>query len=226
MKSKLTLIILLFSIFLISQSTWALYIVSPKEGDIVYAGENLTITVKPDPGENWTAVSFGFDAMTYNPLSDEYKITIQVPKNYYGYYDNLVVVAADSSGNSIQLRGKIFVKLPPNIVLQSISVYPDFIVLYNVPSDENPDDIEKFGTRKISVSGNYSDGVKRKITASEKDTTYTSMNENIVTVSQEGVVAAKSKGETKIIVRNGEYEQYITVIVEPFVRDEEGKIRF
>jgi len=215
MKRKLTLIILLVSIVLISQSAWALRIVSPKEGDTVYAGDNLTIIVKPDPGENWVGVSFGFDAMTYNPLTDEYKITIQVPRDYYGYYDNLVVDAADSSGHSIELRGKIFVKMPPNVVLQSI-VVDDYRILYKLPLGSSPEEMQRIESRPLRVEGMYSDGVKRELNSSASGTTYTSSDETIVTVDTEGKMTAQKLGKAKITIKNGNYSATVVVAVKPY----------
>jgi hypothetical protein len=119
--SKYIIMTLLVSI-LCSVDVWALRIESPREGDAVYAGSTMTVIVKPDPGEDWASVAFGFDVMNYNPLTQTYSITVPVPIEYMGSYDNLVITAVDKNGNSVRLKGKVLVRLPGHIVLNSLKV--------------------------------------------------------------------------------------------------------
>lgn len=67
-------------VFLLSVPSWAATIVSPKEDEQVDAGSWITVTVKPDAGEQWQGFVVGFKALEYDSLSKAYKIpNISVP---------------------------------------------------------------------------------------------------------------------------------------------------
>jgi hypothetical protein len=216
MNKILTLIFIMVNLLFIYQSASALTITSPKENEIVYAGSQMTVIAKPDAGEEWISVSLGIDPMTYNPFTKEYKITVLVPKDYSGYYDNLFVFAADRNNKSIQLRRTIFVKLPPNVTLQGIVAGNNSGGKSVLPLGSKAVDIENYETEQLSVHGQYSDDVTREITSSASGTTYTSSNEKVVTVSSEGKVTAHEIGEANITVRNGKYNETIKVKVKQF----------
>jgi hypothetical protein len=189
--------------------------VFPRDGEVVYAGSTITVIVKPDPSEKWDAVSFGFDAMVYDPLSNQYKINIRIPDDYFGYYDNLVVIAGDKNGNTIELKGRILVKLPPNLVLQSISV-DSYKTLYKLPPGSSIDEMQRIESRQLNVEGTYSDGIERDLTSSTTGTTYTSSDEKVVAVNSEGKMTARNIGTAKITVKNGNLSAEVKVVVKPY----------
>ncbi len=210
---KLTLLILVMNLF--THNVWALTIISPKEGQVVYQGDKLTVIVKPDSGEKWEEVLLDIYPMSYNILTNEYKEEIEIPEDETGMID-FDVLAYDKSGNKVKLTRNLFVKLPPNVVLQGIGVDPDFMVVYKLPPESDPKDIQKYEFRQIGVGGIYSDGVQRYITSSTDGTTYTSSNEQVVTVDKEGKVSAKGIGKAIITVRNGKYSATVDVVVKPY----------
>jgi hypothetical protein len=153
MKILSKLIVLFICILLPSQLCSAATIASPKEDEQVYAGSTITVIVKPDPGEQWQGFVIGFKAFEYDSVNNIYKITIQVPNDVLGYRDDLRVLGVDNNNGEVVLSRRIFVKLQPNVVLQSIVVGDDLMVLHRAPSDSSPEDKERIETDQISVAG-------------------------------------------------------------------------
>lgn len=217
-KMKIILGVLMLLFLLINMSyheASALTIVSPIEGEVVSAGSNLTISVEADPGEAWDSVAFGFYPMSYNPITKKYSYTFKIPEDILGSYDRLIVIALDKSGNEVELRRKIFVKLPPNVVLQSILV-DDYKTLFKLPPGSTPQEMQRVESRQLRVDGKYSDGVERDVTASTSGTTYTSSDNTVVTVNSEGKMTAQAIGEAKITIRNGRYSAQVDIVVKPY----------
>lgn len=213
--TKKVMLTLLFWI-LLYQSALALQIASPKEGEIFFAGSDVTLVIKPDSGEEWEYVIYGMSTLSYNPLLKEYRTTLRIPANLVGY-EKLSVIGLDKSGKETELIRNILVKLPPNVVLKSIMVFDqDYMLLYKLPAGSKPEDMQRIETEQLSVSGMYSDGVKRKLTSSTSGTTYTTNNEKIVTVDSDGKVTAQSIGTAKITVKNGKYSAQVDIVVKPY----------
>jgi hypothetical protein len=214
MKSLSALVFLSF--YLISStSAWALQITSPVENQVFNAGDIVSVVAKPSPGEEWTGVIYGIYKMDYNALTGEYKMDIKIPNSLSGPLI-LTVTGVDKSGNEVELKRTIFVKLPPNVTLQSISVNQEFMVIYKLPAGSNPTDMQRIESRQISVGGLYSDGVERDLTSSTNGTTYTSSNEKIVAVGPDGKVTAQGLGTAKITVRNGKFATQVDIDVIPY----------
>lgn len=215
MKALFKFALCLLVMHSIAENVYALTILSPKEGEIVYAGSELNIVVKPDASEKWENVAFGFYPMTYNSLTSLYTYTFTMPSDIQGYYDRIVVIGVDKSGNEVELKRRVFVKIPPNIDLQSIEV-DQYKTLYKLPDGSPPQDIQRIESRQLRVYGKYSDGVERKLTSSALGTTYTSSNETVVTVDKEGKIIAQGIGKAKIWVRNGNFNATVDVVVKPY----------
>ncbi len=209
---KLIIILLFVFIMLFTHIAFALQIITPKEGQIVYQGDRLTVIAKSDTGENWKEVLIEAVPMSYNFLTKEYKAEIEIPRDGTTGIISFFVAGYDRDGKELLLTRSLFVKLPPNVLLQSLIVEPNPLFLDKLPAGSDPDDVSVFGTRDISVKGVYSDGVKRKLTGN----TYTSSNEKVVTVSSEGKATAQGIGKATITVRNGKISVDVRVIVDPY----------
>ncbi|WP_217911081.1 choice-of-anchor A family protein [Myxococcus sp. AM011] len=68
-------------------------------------------------------------------------------------------------------------------------------------------------TRHLGVTGLYSDGVQRNITAQALGTLYSSSNDGIATVTTAGVVTGRAPGIATIVVRNADVTTSISVTV-------------
>ena len=210
--------ILMFTVFavitLMFQYAGALTIISPTEGQVVYQGDKLTVIVKPDVGEELSGVDLEMFPMPYNAITKEYKQEIGIPATKIGAI-NFSVTAYYTSGEEVKLNRSLLVKMPPNVVLQSI-ITENIMILYKAPSDMNPDEKKTFEERQIAVAGVYSDGFNRQITSSGMGTSYISSDEKIVNVDSEGKVTPQALGTAKITVRNSKYSATVKVIVKPY----------
>lgn len=205
------------ALVLISFNCWkayALTIISPKEGQVVYQGDKLPVIVKPDAGEKWEEVLFYIFPMRYNMLTGRYEEEIEIPKDEIGNVD-FTILAYDKTGREVKLIRTLFVKMPSNVVLQSILV-DDYKTLFKLPSGSSLEDIQRIESRQLYVRGIYSDGVKRTLTSSATGTSYTSSDEKVVTVNSDGKMTAQGIGTAKIIVRNGSLSAEVKVIVKPY----------
>lgn len=209
------IVVLIMSLF--AHNVWALTIVSPKEGQVVYQGDRLTVIVKPETGEDWKEVLIEIVPMSYNFLTKEYKAEIEIPREKTGVI-NFYVLAYDKSGKEIELKRSLFVKMFPNVVLKSI-IIDDYEVMYKLPSGSSPEEVERVETNQLYFQGMYSDGVKRKIASSASGTTYTSSDVTIVKVDTEGKMTAQGIGRAKITVKNGNHSATVIVVVKPYADD-------
>ena len=213
MKTLLRIGCITAMLLLHSLPVWSLTIVAPSEGQIVYAGSRLDVIVKPDLGEKWEEVILHIFPMYYDILKGEYREEIEIPEEKTGVI-TFTVMAYDKLGKKIKLSRKLLVKLPPNVVLQSIIV-DDYKTLFKLPLG-SPLDMQRIESRQLHVDGMYSDGVERDLTLSSSGTTYTSSNEQIVTVSPDGKMTAQGIGTAKITVRNGQHSAVVDVVVKPY----------
>ena len=221
MKLMFKIIILFICLICFAQMGFALQITSPQEGQVVYQGDRLSVIVKPDLGEMWEEVLLGIFPMTYDALTNEYKEEIEIPSDAIGNI-SFNVLAYNGLNEKIKLTRSLFVEMPPNVVLKSIVAGSsvagglNFISLRKMPPDSSAADIERYETEQLSVYGRYSDNINRELTSSASGTTYSSSNEQVVTVSPEGKVTAKGIGNAKIIVSNEDYSATVDVVVKPY----------
>jgi len=215
MTKCLQLLFLVLSIILINSNVAiSLTIVQPTEGQIVNQGDKLKVIVHPNAEEKWDKVLIEVFPMQYDALSNTYNANVEIPRDETGNVD-IVIKAFNNSGKKLIVKRTIFVKMPPNVVLESISV-DDLMILYKAPAELNSDDKKTFEVRQITVAGIYSDGFSRQIPSSSWGTTYTSSDEKIVTVDSEGKVTPQTLGTATITVKNGKYSKTVKVIVKPY----------
>lgn len=199
----------------LAQPASALIITAPQENQVVDAGSSIDVIVRPDAGEQWAKVLLAVFPMSYNTVAGEYKETIEIPKDALGNVA-ITVLAVDQTGREVELQRNIIAKLPPNVVLQSISVNKKFMLLYKLPAGSAQEDIQRIESRQLSVSGVYSDGVERELTAGASGTIYKSSNEKVVTVSLDGKVTAQGFGNTTITVKNDKLSAKVDIVVKTY----------
>lgn len=216
MKIFFTSVVTASFTFLLVVTSWAATIVSPIEDEEVYAGSEIAVVVKPGNGEEWQGFVLEFQSLKYDPVNNIYKTTIKVPLDILGSRDDLRIVGVDKAGHEIQLRRRVFVKLPSNAVLQTITSSRDVMVIYKLSSTSDMAEKERRESRNLRIWGVYSDGVNRDLTSSISGTTYVSSNEEIVTVNSEGKVTSKGIGTANITVRNGKYSASVRVVVKAY----------
>lgn len=69
------------------------------------------------------------------------------------------------------------------------------------------------GEMQLVIRGDMSDNTVIDVSTAAKGTTYTGYNENIITVSADGLVIPKAAGTTEITVNNGDYTAKVEITV-------------
>ncbi|GBE05316.1 bacterial Ig-like domain [bacterium BMS3Abin10] len=220
MTVKKISLLVLFSLCSViwSDDCFAFEITEPTSGSVFHPGDKVTVRAVAAQNENPVAYFIFTSQMPFSAFGvlPPYELTFTIPLEFTGS-DKIVASAKFSDGNIVETEVQMQVVLPANITLQGIKIDPDdFILLKKLPPDSDPNDVRIAETDYISVSGLYSDGVKRWIASSADGTTYTSSDETIVTVDSEGKVTAQGLGEAKITVKNGNYSATVDVIVKPY----------
>lgn len=213
-KRCLIWIILLLSA---TEMSWGFSLLEPKSGAVFQAGDTVTIKAKQDSGENIKMVFLGALKMGKGTMATvpPYQYSFIIDKDFVGT-ETILASAKLDNNQIIEAKVDIQVLLPANIILKGISVDPTRILLQKLPEGSEPNKVSAYETRSIGVGGIYSDGIQRYIASSSDGTTYTSSNENVVTVDKEGKVFAQGIGKAKITVRNGNFSATVDVLVNPF----------
>lgn len=96
---------------------------------------------------------------------------------------------------------------PPEVAkVTSVEILPKQMVLYGAAGEKAGD------THRVVVRAFYSDGTDRDVTSLA---ILASLNDNSATLSEDGVITAKSRGEASIIARFSTYAVVAQVIVVP-----------
>lgn len=199
-----------------SNSVAALEIVEPAEGQQYEIGSAIRIVVKPGAGEKWAKVGIGFTEIPYSVFTGAFVGEYKISNDTQPGEIELKISAISETNQIVELKRKIRIVLPSNVVLKGISVDPTFILLKKLPEGSDPNDIRISETESIGVGGMYSDGIERELKSSASGTTYTSSDETVVKVDKEGKVTAQGVGNAKITVKNGNFTATVDVIVKPY----------
>ncbi len=192
-------------------------IVTPMPGAVYHPGDKVTFRVAAGADETMRDVFLESLHMSYGDIvtTPPFEINFVIPKEYTGK-DMLLADATMVDGRAVKSSVEINVVLPAGVVVKSISAAPTFILLKKLPPGSDANDIRIAETESIGVGGMYSDNVERNITASTDGTTYSSTNEQIVTVNAEGDVTAQGVGFSIITVKNGPHTAEVKVKVVPY----------
>ena len=190
-------------------------IVEPLEGDVLITGEEMTITVEPVEGFDLEWVDVGPPGATKKIDMAPFSMNFTVPNDKIGSINIMAL-----GGNSVpqMTMDEITVVIQTNATLQSLNAgaMKKFRVT-NSGVEESLIDFhisEEIGPHHLIVEGVYSDGIKRKLRSSSTGTTYTSHDEGIVTVDENGLVTIQGVGETTITVSNSGVSTDVSVNIE------------
>jgi hypothetical protein len=107
-----------------------------------------------------------------------------------------------SSDGTITFSEEIEVMVETDLTLNSIEVVQRNPVLFDFTD-----------RRQLAVMGTFSDGIVRDVSGAATGTVYTSNNESIVRVTEDGELVPVSEGQTTVVVQNGALQDSITVRV-------------
>ena len=137
--------------------------------------------------------------------------TVNIPIDKIGN-SSITVVAINNKGAELEAKVNINITLPPEVILIKIKASPNPVILFKLPPGSDPNKVNAYETRSLSVGGFYSDGIERELTESS-ETQYISGDENIATVTPKRKVVAQRAGITNITVSNGSQQAVIKVLV-------------
>jgi len=215
MKRKIYFAILsflLYNLWLPVSATWGFSFTSPAPNARVEAGSMVQASLDVENAESFAGVMFtaygehgkllGGNFVVEQP----YTWTLQLPPDYTGPATITATgkVLNRKTTSPPESNVTIYVKLPAFVVVQGIRTGDDQTLLFMRP----------YATRKLSVYGQYSDGVERDISSGQSGTTYDSSNKTVALVDANGVVTARVPGKVQIIVKNGTNELAVTVVVQ------------
>lgn len=189
-------------------------IVEPLEGEILITGEETTITVEPVEGFYLEWVSVGFPGGTERIVADPFSMNFTVPNDKIG---SINIMALGGNAVPQMAMDEITIVIQTNATLQSINagamtklaIKDSQLVKTLLPFYAR----ESRGPSSLIVEGVYSDGIKRKLRSGSTGTAYTSHDENIVTVDEDGLVTVHGVGETAITVSNSGVSTDVPVTV-------------
>jgi hypothetical protein len=179
----------------VPQTTESLAILTPLNRQIVHPGDIVTVTTEETATPLISALFLSRAEVMLiegGPLQTH----MEIPTDTVGEFP-IAVAATDLLGN-VKI-GQVILQVEQIAEINELIVDPAGLFM-------------KPGMRlNLRVDGLFSDGVTRELTGAGTGTLYQSANEQIVTVDEQGAVEFQGKGETVILVTNGDVEQVITV---------------
>jgi hypothetical protein len=195
-----------------------LEIISPRHGVTFTEGDTVTLIVKPtSQSEEIVFIAFSVGIRGRSPCDEEissppYQCAFVIPP---GSAPRIKVSAMGKTVQNINSDDAlvsptvtVLVKMPSTVTLREI----------RVSTGSSSDTLFLVGGRykkHLYVEGLFSDGTKRRISASGLGTTYETSDPLIVTVDSEGSVRPVAPGNATITVRNSGREVTVPVKVEP-----------
>jgi pimeloyl-ACP methyl ester carboxylesterase len=176
----------------------------------VTAGEEVTIEARPLDGSDVADVLFlakaNHESIGVRRSPDTpFRASLTVPVNFIGSLEITAIAASGQRQVDIHERA-IRVFSAPGVSLQSMVVETE-------AGTTNMVFRQLAIPQSIRVSGVFTDGVTRDISAPETGTAYSSSNESVVIVDNGGKVAVVGNGSAEITVINGNVMTAIPVLV-------------
>lgn len=202
----ITFMFLFLSVIQSSGVAWALVIINPQNGATFNEGDSFTIRVEPSPGDpQFIALLLGAAPIDHCPVLTQppYECLVTIPPGSPG---KLIINAIGKplSGDAVAAETvTIFVR--NTAILQELILLIDKKTIVTQVGDSD----------RLRVYGKYSDGIDRKLSDPSTGTTYKSSDDNVARVSSDGRIDSISPGKAVVIVRNGNKQLLIQVIVEP-----------
>ena len=183
----------------VKASSVVLRIDSPHDGSIVDGGTPVTVRVSATGLV--TAITLLGHRLILEKAGSPAEFTVNLPDDVIGH-EVLVAVAKVSDG-TVAISAPIGIEVRRTALIESLQLEETSLTLL-LPGHE-----------QLRVTGMYSDGILRDVTNSALGTTYTSSDESIVVVSQDGLLMAKAPGAAIVTARNGASETATFVLVVP-----------
>ncbi|MCP3061951.1 choice-of-anchor A family protein [Myxococcus sp. K38C18041901] len=177
-----------------------LRITSPAPGTVVTPGSIITVSVEATGGFVPEALLIVADGHVVRHEGRPLTVQFQVPPKALG---GLSIIATGIALNGeIQQSSAVSLTVSSSAVVTSLSVLNGDAHIRGVGQTSN-----------LVVVGDFSDGVKRDVTAAATGTIYSTSNPSVAVVSANGVVTGVGPGLATLVVRNTTIATSITVAV-------------
>lgn len=231
MLGILTSLVLLLGI----PSTWAFSIIEPKPSSVHQAGQHIPVTLELGNVPGVTKVAYYWyredEDMLQELAEDRLALVstakhtppfggnILVPKEAIGAYRLLAVAEQGGRQSQVELLAifdEVLLHIEPKAQLVAIDFQTEKpLRLGGARPSRVYAHLDFLGTTlELPVVGQFSDGITRAIHHHTAGTTYHSANEQIITVTQDGVLRVVGNGKTGLMVKNRDQEATLDILVE------------
>ena len=204
MKKTVGIMLCLFLVSAIS-NCYAFTITQPANNLIFNPGQKVKVIVNVKPEENIN----GLMIYTYKGSSElldgpPYEAELILDKIYVGK-GFISAISKTPNDTVVKASIDITIQLSPDVKLEQI-VTDKIVSIIKEPKGA------PLKSRKLRISGLFSDGIERDINIVE-GVQYTSSNPNVVTVDNKGVITGLKLGNSIISVSVGGKQQHIDVAI-------------
>lgn len=228
---------ILTSLFLLLgiQSAWSFSIIAPQSSSMHQAGQPIPVTLELGNVPGVTKVAYYWyreDEDMLQELAEErlalvstakhtppFGGKILVPKEAIGAYRLLAVAEQGGRQSQVELLAifdEVLLHIEPKAQLVAINFQTDTpLRLGRAGPSRVYAHLDFLGTTlELPVVGQFSDGITRAIRHHTAGTTYHSANEQVITVTQDGLIRVVGNGKTVLMVKNRDQEATLDILVE------------
>jgi len=218
-----------------TQTAWPFSIIEPNPSPVYHPAQRITIALELGDVPGVTKVNYYWYREDEDMLQElaENRLalastakntppfggTISIPREAIGTYRLLAVAEQGGRQSQVELLAifdEILLRVEPKAQLKDIEFQTDKpLRLGRAGVSEVYGQIDALGkTVELPVVGVFSDGITRAIRYHAAGTTYQSGNEQIVTITEDGMLRLMGNGETVITVKNRDQEATLGIQVE------------
>ena len=222
-------------LFLGIPSVWPFSIIEPKPSSVHQAGQHIPVTLELGNVPGVTKVAYYWyreDEDMLQELAEErlalvstakhtppFGGNILVPNEAIGTYRLLAVAEQGGRQSQVELLAifdEVLLHIEPRAKLVAIDFQTDKpLRLGRAGQSRVYAQLDFLGkTLELPVVGEFSDGITRAIRHHTSGTTYQSANEQIITVTKNGVLRLVGNGKTQLMVKNRDQKATLDILVE------------
>ncbi len=185
-------------------------ITTPSDGATATPGDTLTFTVQGINGYNPTRVLVLSEVESAVDLTPPFDLNFNISENALGSFF-VTAYALDENG--------VLAESQPIVINIETTA-----ALLSLRSKTNPHRLFDFVLeRPVQVIGSFDDGIERDVSASSLGTTYNILDTSIAEVDSEGLITARTRGDTTLEIANSDVTTQVEVIVvDEIDRDGDG----
>lgn len=177
-----------------------LFILTPTDGHSAMSGESVTFELEAEAGFVIERAVLASAAISQGLGDGQSAGELVIPIEYVGALE-VTAFATDDLGGFAMSEPLVLDVVAPAPLSGIAIVTPDPTIF---PFENE---------RRISVTGEYEDGIVRDITHQSTGTVYESSHPDVAVVSENGVITPIEEGFTTVVASNGGFQDSITVRV-------------